>query len=56
MHLTKNVFKSKCGRKARVFQEEVILVRDHPHFWFPSDQGGRRKKEAKAKSFKRFKV
>ena len=34
----KNVFESKCGRKARVLQEEVILVGDHPRLWFPSDQ------------------
>ena len=34
----KNVFESKCERKARVLQEEVILVGDHSHFWFPSDQ------------------
>ena len=34
----KNIFESKYGRKARVLQEEVILVGDHPHFWFPSDQ------------------
>ena len=39
----KNVFESKCKRKSRVLQEEVILVGDHPHFWFHSDQGGRRK-------------
>ena len=25
-HCAKNVFESKCGRKARVFQEKVILV------------------------------
>ena len=43
MHLAKNGFESKCGRKARVLQEEVILMGDHPHFRFPSDQGGRRK-------------
>ena len=39
MHLCqKRFFESKCGRKARVLQEEVILVGDHPHFWFLNDQ------------------
>ena len=41
--LSEMSFESKCGRKARVLQEELFLVGDHPHFWFPSDQGGRRK-------------
>ena len=34
MHLAKNRFESKCGRKARVLQEQVILVGDHSHYGF----------------------
>ena len=34
MHLAKNSFESKCGRKARALQEEVILVGDHSHYGF----------------------
>ena len=37
-HCAKNVLRREREEKARVFQEEAILVGDHPHFWFLSDQ------------------
>ena len=40
----KRFFERKCGRKAGVLQEEVILVGDRSNFWFPSDQSSWAKK------------
>ena len=43
MHLSKNVFERESEKRRLGLRRNKVLVGDHPHFWFPSDQGGRRK-------------
>ena len=43
-HCAKNVFERESEKRRLGLREnQGFLVGDHPHLWFPSDQGGRRK-------------